>query len=178
MLFLQLSSNYNWFMGNYISNLSFNLQCFLSWLSQRRILFLGPLDWRNHFGQKSKVMYITLKVDVKCRFVCFSGRQFFSLCLQKRPNIFKNNPNFLTITYPSHMWQMRHRNPSELLQTCPWIFLNCFSITNNISARKIFSIYGLLQKWFTSVFPYVMAKYRENWHFLSWELPEIVHKCS
>ena len=72
-----------------------------------------------------------------------------------------------------HMWQMRHRNPSELLQTCPCIFLNCFSITNNIWARKFFSIYGLLQKWFTSVFPYVIAKYRENWHFLGWELPEI-----
>ena len=86
--------------------------------------------------------------------------------------LIKTPQNYLPL--PGHMWQMRHRNPSELEQTCPCIFLNYFSITNNIWARNFFSIYGLLQKWFTSVFPYVMAKYRENWHFLCCELPEIV----
>ena len=35
---------------------TFNLQSFLSWLSQRQIAILGPLEWRNHFGQKSKVV--------------------------------------------------------------------------------------------------------------------------
>ena len=34
----------------------FNLQCSLLWLSQRQIAFLGPLEWRNLFGQKSKVV--------------------------------------------------------------------------------------------------------------------------
>ena len=34
----------------------FNLQCSLLWLSQRQIAFLGPLEWMNHFGQKSKVV--------------------------------------------------------------------------------------------------------------------------
>ena len=33
-----------------------NVQCFLSWLSQREIACLGPLEWRNLFGQKSKVV--------------------------------------------------------------------------------------------------------------------------
>ena len=33
----------------------FNLQCSLLWLSQRQIAFLGPLEWMNLFGQKSKV---------------------------------------------------------------------------------------------------------------------------
>ena len=33
-----------------------NQQCSLSWLSQRQIAFLGPLEWMNHFGQKSEVV--------------------------------------------------------------------------------------------------------------------------
>ena len=50
---------------------------------------------------------ITLKVGIKkwrlfFDFVCFSGCQFFSLSLRKRPCLFKNlNPYFLTTTYPS-----------------------------------------------------------------------------
>ena len=50
---------------------------------------------------------ITLKVGIKkwrlfFVFVCFSGRQFFSLSLRKRPYVFKNsNHYFLTTTYPS-----------------------------------------------------------------------------
>ena len=32
-----------------------NVQCYLSWLSQRQIAFLGPLEWRNLFGPKDKV---------------------------------------------------------------------------------------------------------------------------
>ena len=50
---------------------------------------------------------ITLKVGIKkwCLFfvfVCFSGRQFFSLSLRKSTNVFENsNPYFLTTTYPS-----------------------------------------------------------------------------
>ena len=32
-----------------------NVQCSLSWLSQRQIAFLGPLEWRYRFGPKSKV---------------------------------------------------------------------------------------------------------------------------
>ena len=32
-----------------------NVQCSLSWLSQRQIAVLGPLEWRYHFGPKSKV---------------------------------------------------------------------------------------------------------------------------
>ena len=31
----------------------FNLQCSLLWLSRRQIAFLGPLEWRNLFGQKT-----------------------------------------------------------------------------------------------------------------------------
>ena len=34
----------------------FILQCSLLWLSQRQIAFLGPLEWTNLFGQKSKVV--------------------------------------------------------------------------------------------------------------------------
>ena len=34
---------------------TFNQQCSWSWLSQRQIAFLGPLEWRYHFGPKDKV---------------------------------------------------------------------------------------------------------------------------
>ena len=34
---------------------TFNQQCSWSWLSQRQIAFLGPLEWRYHFGPKGKV---------------------------------------------------------------------------------------------------------------------------
>ena len=34
----------------------FNLQCSLLWLNQRQIAFLEPIEWRNLFGQKSKVV--------------------------------------------------------------------------------------------------------------------------
>ena len=44
---------------------TFNQQCSWSWLSLRQIVFLGPLEWRNLFGPKSKVPYHE-KLVLKC----------------------------------------------------------------------------------------------------------------
>ena len=35
---------------------TFNQQCSWSWLSQRQIAFLGPLEWRYGFGPKDKIL--------------------------------------------------------------------------------------------------------------------------
>ena len=46
---------YLW-LSHDMKHCTFNLQSFLSWLSQRQIAFLEPLEWRNHFDHKSKIV--------------------------------------------------------------------------------------------------------------------------
>ena len=63
-------------------------------LSQRQIAFLGPLEWRNLFGQKSKV--VIYQKLIKRKGICFliwfvlMDAILLSRGLRKRPKVKKN----------------------------------------------------------------------------------------
>ena len=63
--------------------------------SQRQIAFLGPLEWRNLFGQKSKVVnYEKLVKRSAIRFLILfvlTDAILLRLGLQKRPNVSRNS---------------------------------------------------------------------------------------
>ena len=71
------------------------MQCSLLWLSQRQIAFLGPLEWRNLFGQKSKVViYQKLILGSGVRFLILfvlTDAILLSLGLRKGANVSRNS---------------------------------------------------------------------------------------
>ena len=74
-----------------------NVQCHLSWLSQRQIAFLGPLEWRNLFGPKDKVSShekLVFRSGVRFLFLfVLTDAILLKLDLQKRTNDLDNPPN-------------------------------------------------------------------------------------
>ena len=65
-----------------------NVQCSLSWLSQRQTAFLGPLEWRYHFGTKGKVschQELVFRSSVRFLFLfVLTNSILLNLDLQKR----------------------------------------------------------------------------------------------
>ena len=92
-----------------MNNVEVCIVCF-SVCSQRQIAFLGPLEWRNLFGQKSKVvsfqkLILRSGVRLLILFVLMDAI-LLKLDLQKRTSVLDNPPNEkLFVSYKYVLYQ-------------------------------------------------------------------------